>query len=149
MTNAVEVASEVGRLPLRLRDAEAVAASVLRAEQVRGAMVSVAFVSRATIAGLNRRHLRRHGATDVIAFGFAPAGAGGPVIGDIYISLDVARAQARRFGVGLREELMRLVVHGTLHVLGHDHPEGKERSASRMWRRQEQLLSRIARRVVK
>jgi len=64
-----------------------------------------------------------------------------PVIGDIYIAPDVARANATRFGRGVREEFARLVVHGTLHVLGHDHPDGTERTASPMWRRQERLLA--------
>jgi probable rRNA maturation factor len=145
VTIAVEVASDVGRLPVALGRVEALAAGVLRAEGVKHAMLSVAFVSRRTIASLNRRHLKRSGATDVIAFGFAPAGTRGPVVGDVYIAADVARAQARTFGVPVGEELMRLVVHGTLHVLGHDHPEGADRSASAMWRRQEALLARLTR----
>jgi probable rRNA maturation factor len=43
----------------------------------------------------------------------------------------------------VREEVARLVIHGTLHILGHDHPDGDDRTTSRMWRRQEQLLSRV------
>jgi probable rRNA maturation factor len=97
------------------------------------------------MAALNRKHLRRAGATDVIAFGFAPAGRGGPVVGDVYIAPAVARAQAERLGVPVREELARLIVHGTLHVLGHDHPEGGGRTRSAMWRRQETLLARLRR----
>jgi len=81
-------------------------------------------------------------ATDVIAFAFTPVRARGPLVGDIYIAPDVARAQARRLGVPVREELARLVVHGTLHVTGHDHPAGAARTRSRMWRRQEALLKR-------
>jgi probable rRNA maturation factor len=76
----------------------------------------------------------------VIAFPFE-AVDGSPVVGDVYIAPDAARANARRNGVPVREELARLVVHGTLHVLGHDHPSvGRE--ASPMWRRQERLLAR-------
>jgi probable rRNA maturation factor len=41
----------------------------------------------------------------------------------------------------VREEIARLVVHGTLHVLGYDHPEDESRTASPMWRRQERLLA--------
>jgi len=43
----------------------------------------------------------------------------------------------------VREELARLVVHGTLHVLGHDHPVDAGRGSSPMWRRQELLLTRL------
>jgi probable rRNA maturation factor len=38
---------------------------------------------------------------------------------------------------------LRLVVHGTLHVLGHDHPTGASRTTSPMWRRQERILARV------
>ncbi len=147
MTLAVEVTIDGGRLPLSRGDARALAAGVLRAEGVRDAMFSVAFISRREIMALNRKHLARRGATDVISFGFAPSGTRGPVIGDVYIAPDVAREQAREFGVPLREELMRLIVHGTLHALGHDHPEGNGRTTSPMWRRQETLLARLARRA--
>jgi probable rRNA maturation factor len=44
----------------------------------------------------------------------------------------------------VREELLRLVVHGVLHVVGHDHPEDDSRYQSRMWKRQEQLLRALA-----
>ena len=142
MSIAVEVSVRGGRLPLARRDAAALAAAVLRAEGVREAQLSLAFVPTRAIAALNRRHLRHAGATDVIAFAFAPVRARGPLVGDIYIAPDVARAQARRLGVPVREELARLVVHGTLHVTGHDHPAGAARTRSRMWRRQEALLKR-------
>ncbi|HTG54192.1 MAG TPA: rRNA maturation RNase YbeY, partial [Gemmatimonadaceae bacterium] len=118
MSIAVEVSVRGGRLPLARRDAAALAAAVLRAEGVREAQLSLAFVPTRAIAALNRRHLRHAGATDVIAFAFAPVRARGPLVGDIYIAPDVARAQARRLGVPVREELARLVVHGTLHVTG-------------------------------
>jgi probable rRNA maturation factor len=90
---------------------------------------------------MNRRHLGHAGPTDVISFAFRdPAGA---VIGDVYIAPTVATANARRFGRPVREELLRLAVHGTLHVLGYDHPEGAARERSPMWRRQEALVRRV------
>jgi len=67
----------------------------------------------------------------------------GPVIGDIYICPDVVRKNAERFGVGVREELARVVVHGTLHTLGYDHPDGEDRTDSDMWRRQERILADV------
>ncbi|HUO52693.1 MAG TPA: rRNA maturation RNase YbeY [Gemmatimonadaceae bacterium] len=146
MSIAVEVSAPGGRPPLGRAAAAALAAGVLRAEGVRDAVLSVTFVSRRAIAALNRRHLRRRGATDVIAFPFRGGSAGMPVVGDVYIAADVARAQAKRYGVPVREECARLVVHGTLHVLGHDHPEGAARTRSAMWKRQEALLRRLARR---
>lgn len=142
---SVGVACEGVRAPIaahRLADA---ARRVLRAEGVRAALVSVTLVSPSAMARLNRRHLGHAGATDVISFGFAPTPGTG-VVGDVYICPDIARANARAARCGVREELLRLVVHGTLHVLGWDHPEDRAREASPMWRRQEALLAGLVRR---
>lgn len=114
---------------------------VLRAEKARAALLSITLLTPARMARLNRAHLGHAGATDVISFGFRdPSGA---VVGDVYLCPAVAARNARRFGVGVREELLRLVVHGTLHALGHDHPEGEARTASPMWKRQERLLAQV------
>ncbi len=142
MSLAVDVSTAAVRLPLARERVARLARDVLRAERVRDALLSIAFVSREEITRLNQRHLGRRSPTDVIAFGFERAAERGPVIGDIYIAPDIARVNARRAGAGVREELARLVVHGTLHVLGHDHPE-EDRTASPMWRRQERLLSQL------
>lgn len=120
------------------------AVAVLRAERVRDAALSVTLVSDARMRRLNARHLGRRRLTDVIAFSLTSAG--GPVTGDIYVAPGVAREAAGRFGVDVREELQRLVVHGVLHVLGYDHPEGERRVQSAMWRRQEELVRRLSRR---
>jgi len=121
---------------------------VLRAEGVRDAMVSVTLLSPSAMARLNRRHLALTGATDVISFGFAPVPGAG-VVGDIYVCPGVAAANARAACCGVREELLRLVVHGTLHVLGHDHPVDAARTTSPMWRRQERLLARVRRHLAR
>jgi probable rRNA maturation factor len=116
--------------------------NVLRALKVPRAMISVTFVSSHASATLNRRHLGHRGPTDVITFALG-ADPAGTVLADIYICPDVARRQAKAFGVGVREETARLVVHGMLHACGWEHPTGDERMTSPMWRRQEQLLQRF------
>ena len=143
MSRVVQVATEGVRIPVaRARVAE-VAESVLRAERVRDAALSIAFVTDRRIASLNLAHLGHRGATDVISFGFAPVEAAGDLVGDVYIAPGVARRNARAHGRGVREELLRLVVHGVLHVLGHDHPEDDSRYQSPMWVRQERLLRAV------
>ena len=143
MSVAVHVSSGGVRPALSAARTAELARRVIAAEGVRDAMLSIAFVSAAEIARLNREHLGHRGPTDVISFGFADSAGRGAVVGDIYICPDVARCRARRHGAGVREELARLVVHGTLHVVGHRHPEGDERTTSAMWRRQETLLRRL------
>ena len=139
----VDVSSDGVRIPVARTRVADVASRVLRAEGVRDALLSITFVTRREIARLNRAHLGHAGPTDVISFGHAPAHPAAPAVGDIYICYDVARENAAEHGAGVREELLRLVVHGTLHALGHEHPEGGERMASAMWRRQELLLARV------
>ena len=137
--SASGVRSPVARSRLALA-----ARAVLRAERIRNALLSITLVDRAAIARLNRTHLGHGGPTDVISFGFTRASARDPVIGDVYIAPEIAAENARAHGIGAREEIVRLVVHGTLHVLGHDHPDGPSRAASPMWKRQERLVRRLA-----
>lgn len=143
MSVSVDVSSEVPRLALSTVKAAELARRVLAGEKVGEVMLSIAFVPRATIARLNREHLGHRGATDVISFRFSDPTESGAVVGDVYICPEIAAENARRHGARVREELCRLVVHGTLHVLGHDHPDGEERVASPMWRRQEGLVARL------
>jgi probable rRNA maturation factor len=118
-----------------------IVATVLKGER-RTAVVTVTFLGPARMRRLNREWLGHDRETDVIAFAL-PAPAGG-LYGDVYICPSVARAQAQALGVPAREELCRLVVHGTLHVLGYDHPAGAGRLRSPMWRRQERYVKALA-----
>ena len=119
-----------------------VARSTLRAERVKHALLSITLVDKHAMARMTHDHLGHRGPTDVISFGFRRAADTDPVVGDIYIAPDVARDNARDADVPVREEIARLVVHGTLHVLGYDHPEGVGRESSPMWRRQERIIRR-------
>ena len=145
MSVDVAVSATGIRAPLPRQHVVEVVRSVARAERVRDALVSVTFVSARRIAELNRRHLGHSGSTDVISFAFKPARASEPLVADIYIAPAVARRNAERHGVPAREEIVRLVVHGVLHAVGYDHPEGMGRMTSAMWQRQEELLRRLHR----
>ena len=99
---------------------------------------------------LNRRSSGRRGLTDVIAFALPQPD--GSVLGDVYICPAAAttwgngRGAGKGRRAGVNEELLRLAVHGTLHVLGYDHPLGPGRTRSAMWRRQERYVQRLIRR---
>lgn len=145
MSTAIGVSADGVRLPIARSRVAEIARGVLRAEKVSSAMLSVSFVSNREIRRLNREHLGRDRLTDVIAFSFRASGKRAPVVGDVYIAPQVARESARTNGITVKEELTRLIVHGTLHVLGHDHPETATRSRSKMWRRQEALVASFSR----
>jgi probable rRNA maturation factor len=117
--------------------------TALHRERVPSAMLSIAFVGRATIAKLNRSYLKRSGTTDVISFAMRNPSKEAGVLGDVYICPEVVRANARAQSVAAREELLRVVIHGVLHALGYDHPDGERRTGSAMWKKQEMILAEV------
>jgi len=143
MSLDVDVATDGIRSPLGRAAIADVARAALRAERVKHALLSITLVSKRAIARLNEAHLGHRGPTDVISFGFRRATAGDPVVGDIYIAPEVARENAIDARLPVREEMARLVVHGTLHVLGYDHPESAAREKSAMWQQQERIVRRV------
>jgi probable rRNA maturation factor len=110
----------------------------LDAEDRGDVEISVALLPDAEMRRLNRQFLGKDRTTDVLAFALSTGDE--PTVGDIYLGYDQARRQAEEIGVPLPEELARLAIHGTLHVLGHDHPDGPERSESPMFKLQERLV---------
>jgi probable rRNA maturation factor len=135
------VSSTVRRPGISSAQVKKLVERTLRSERISEAMISVAFVGSTTIAKLNKTYLRHKGPTDVISFGMGRESKGMPAVGDIYICPDVARANAKRNSVSMSEEVARLVVHGTLHVAGHDHPDDETRTQSPMWKRQEKIVA--------
>ncbi|MDB5034887.1 MAG: rRNA maturation RNase YbeY [Chlorobi bacterium] len=116
---------------------EAIGASVervLTAGKVRSATVNVILVDDDELLRMNREHLKHDYYTDVITFLLEEK----PLEGEIYISVDRAREQAAEYKVGLYEEIKRLAIHGTLHLLGHDDATGPQREA--MSRLEERFL---------
>ena len=110
--------------------------------------VSVTLLDDAAIQALNAEYLGHDWATDVLSFDLSAGGpdvadsGSDPVMADIYLGAERARAQAEEHGVPVEEELVRLVVHGVLHALGHDHP-AEDREASPFFRLQEQLVAEV------
>jgi len=107
-----------------------------------GSHIDITLLSAAAMRRANRRATGRRGLTDVIAYALPQPD--GRMLGDVYICPTDAAAAARN-GVTLNDELVRLAVHGTLHVLGYDHPEGPGRTRSRMWHLQERYVTRLLR----
>jgi probable rRNA maturation factor len=142
MTLTIDVSGDGVRSPISRKRAAEIARSVLRSERVTNALLSITFLDRRAMARLNTKHLDHAGATDVISFGFTRATNTDPVVGDVYICPDVGRESAKARRTPVREEIARLVVHGVLHILGHDHPVDETRERSEMWRRQERILRR-------
>jgi probable rRNA maturation factor len=162
---AVFVADEQGDQPVDVVRWEALARAVLGAEGVRGDVeLAVLFVDEPTIAELNGRFMDQTGPTDVLAFpiddddvlvGRSPDGStSGPdrgpaaevplLLGDVVICPAVAARNAPSHAGTYEDELALLLVHGILHVLGHDHADAEE--TARMQARERDLLAQFHRR---
>lgn len=105
--------------------------------------ISVALLADGEMQRLNAEYLGKDETTDVLAFALSKGAE--PTVGDIYLGFEQASRQAAEVGVELSHELARLAIHGTLHVLGYDHPEGPERLESPMFELQERLLQEVLR----
>jgi rRNA maturation RNase YbeY len=115
--------------------------SVLKNESARSFRLSIVFVGSRTIRGINRRFLGHDSVTDVIAFPLGGEDEPGAQA-EIYVNLDRAKSQAREYGVTFAEEARRLLIHGTLHLLGYSDESPRRRA--RMARREDFHLSRLS-----
>ena len=114
----------------------------MRALELPNAELSISLVGDVAISELNAAYRDKQGATDVLSFSLlegAHSERRGELLGDVVISLETAARQARRGARGLDEEVLRLLIHGALHLLGHDHEAPGE--AKRM-RAEERRLRR-------
>lgn len=115
---------------------------LLNREGVSSGEISITYLSDEPMLELNQRYLGHDWVPDVLSFPLHEPGE--PVMGDVYVGFHQAQRQAATEKVPVAEELLRLALHGTLHLLGHDHPhDGAERSGSPMYRLQEQLVRSV------
>lgn len=117
------------------RRLKAVAKSLLQAVDEHDSSLSLSLVNDREIQVLNREHRGKDKPTDVLSFPLYE-GSGDPephtperLLGDVVISVDTARRQAAEYDAPLQNEVYRLLIHGILHVLGHDHEQPEERAA--------------------
>ena len=111
----------------------ATAKKLLAAVDERGSSLSLTLVDDAAIRELNRDHRGKDKPTDVLSFplfedGDAAHDGVERMLGDVVISVETARRQAAEYDATLQRELYRLLIHGLLHVMGHDHEEAVERA---------------------
>ena len=107
------------------------------------AELSLEIVGNTRIRRLNRQYRQQDHPTDVLAFPIREAaGPRTSLLGDVVISFPKAAEQAFRYGHSIEEELMKLLVHGILHLQGFDHEKG-DLAARRMRRKEREILNRL------
>lgn len=92
---------------------------ILKEHKAEG-FISYTFSDGKLLYKLNKKFRGKNKTTDVLSFEF---GEGGNILADVYISIPRAKDQAKKYNVSLENEIERLAMHGTLHVLGYSHRE--------------------------
>ncbi len=146
---AIDLLVEAGAWPAE----EALAALIARAVEasfaearlkvVKGSELSVVFTDDAHIRELNEAWRQKDKATNVLSFPGSPPGRGryGPLIGDIVVAAETVQSEAEADGIAFEDHLTHLLVHGLLHLFGHDHIEDVE--AERMEALETAILGRL------
>lgn len=122
---------------------EAVAAALVHQEAPKDADLTVVLTDDAQLQALNLEWMGVDGPTDVLSFPsdeIDPEG-GNRYLGDILVSLQRAEEQAQAADHSTLAEVQLLVVHGVLHLMGHDHAEPADKT--RMWKAQAEILTEL------
>jgi probable rRNA maturation factor len=126
---SVEIHNQQSTLTVDENRLRAAVLAVLGDGQVAAGNVSVAVVDDATIRELNREYLNHDYATDVLSFVLEQSE--GELEGEVVVSADKARTTAAQFGWRAEDELLLYVIHGALHLIGHDDQTPEARAAMR------------------
>lgn len=137
---AVELVNLQRRVAIAPRRVLRTATRALNALGRAGALVQLTFVDDRQIRGLNARYAHHARPTDVLAFPLDVPGPS-PLWGEVVISAETARRQARRLQVPVGLELDLLVVHGLLHLAGYD--DGEPYEARLMHNRAREILGHV------
>lgn len=144
----VDIRCADSRYPLKVRNLITTLKSILN--ELESAHIpdsveelSVVFVSNSRIKELNKRFRAKNKVTDVLSFsqieGQMP-GADLKSLGDIVIALECAKLQAPDFGNDFTEEILRLLIHGILHLFGYEHENVSAKQAKRMQELEDKLF---------
>ena len=141
--NKVEIFVQVNEEIKELETVEKVLYSAIEKEKLENVSFNVIIVDNDYIHELNKQYRKIDRETDVITFALEDEDTilvpnGERILGDIYISIDKAKAQAEEYGHSLLRELSFLAVHGFYHLLGYDHMTPEEEKI--MFTKQEEVL---------
>ena len=126
ITVDVIVSEEVIDLfPLEREDVQKYSVNVLKSNGITRCDINVVFIDDEKMTGLNEKYKKREGATDVLSFDLSD-NSSDIVEGEVYVSLERAEKQSGECNVPFKEEIIRLVTHGLLHLAGRTHKSEEE-----------------------
>lgn len=143
MKNRILIDKQVYDRQITKRLIKELVGSILEKLSLTGVEVSITLTDDQTIRNINREWRGKDKPTDVLSFPQDDSiGYRYRVLGDVVISLPYARRQAEEIGLTYREEVLRLLVHGILHLLGYDHERSQEDERV-MFALQEEIINHL------
>jgi probable rRNA maturation factor len=127
---------------INVRLLERIAAAALEELEMKAEELSIVLVGAKEMASLNEKFLGHEGPTDVITFDYSEGGKG--LTGEIFVCVAEAERQAKEFKTNWQSEVVRYVVHGILHLAGHDDLSPQPRK--KMKREEGRLVRELSRR---
>lgn len=124
MSSKVSVLNRQARVPVDRRKIGAAARRILKTLGYGGYELAVVLVDDREITRLNRQYLRRNRPTNVISFPMleeTPLSPRGRILGDVVISSETAEREAAEVGKKTEDEVLFLLIHGILHLVGYNH----------------------------
>jgi probable rRNA maturation factor len=125
-----------------------ITAEILKELNLDGVEVGITLVDNETIRELNKNWRNKDKPTDVLSFPIdeKPPKYRYRILGDVVISLPYAKEQAEKIGFSYKEEILRLLIHGILHLLGYDH-EKDEEEAKIMFDLQDKIFENLRKKL--
>lgn len=134
MKPSIEI-NNLSKVSFNKRFFSTVAKKVLLGENRRTENISLAFIGKEEIKKLNKKFRKKNKATDVLSFALNEK----DYLGEIVICPEVVKENAKKYGETIKQEMLKVFVHGILHLCGYDH-EKTEKEARVMEAKQEKYL---------
>lgn len=142
----IQIDNRHKRIKIDKRNIRAAMRKLLKILDCENKEISLTFVDDATIQQINKQYLSKDKPTNVISFSLQEGEFGGvnpDVLGDIVISADTAASDADQGQLSFDEEILFLMIHGLLHLLGYNHENTSPSNSQKMKKKEEELFRQL------
>lgn len=140
----IQIENTQKRVPINRRKIRTTTIKLLEYLNCNDKEISITFVDDLTISQLNKQYLRKDKPTNVLSFSLQEgeyAEINPNILGDIVISSDTAQRDAAKGGFTLEQELIFLIIHGLLHLLGFNHEGTTKEETQKMQKKEKELFA--------
>jgi probable rRNA maturation factor len=139
----IQIENQQKRIKIDKRKIRADVNKLLKLLDCGNKEISITFVDDKTIQSINKKYLSKDRPTNVISFSLQEGEFGGinpEMLGDVVVSVDTAESDAEKGHLTFDEEILFLIIHGLLHLLGYDHVNTSKANALKMKRKENELF---------